>query len=267
MHDHATPEKIPFVLRVSKRATRMRLVVHPTGLEVVAPPGCKPTQAEKFVEQNRDWAIRTLLRICGKVPPAPQDAYADLPLLAGLVNPDNLHDKVTTIELRAQHRTIEIRYVKARMLPNLARIHAPSPGEKGPLVLYCDNPSQPPRQAVAELLHEWLRDEAKAFLPDYINTVADEVGIKRPTEIRIGFQRTLWGSRSVSGRISMNAPLLFLPPGLLRHVVVHELCHTQYMNHGRRFHLLLERLDPEADRHAAELKKAETLVPLWARST
>ena len=65
----------------------------------------------------------------------------------------------------------------------------------------------------------------------------------------------------------MNAPLLFLTPELLRHVVIHELCHTQYMNHGQRFHLLLERLDPEADRHAAELKKAETLVPLWARAT
>lgn len=264
MNKPAAPDKIPFTLRESKRAKRVRLLVSKSGLEVVVPVGTRKVLVEKFIEANRDWVVRTLVKVCGGVPTPPQDSYSDLPLLAHFNKPAP-PPRIDSVTLRALGRNINVRYVKAPMLPSRATLLPTPPGALKPLTLYCANPDAPPRKAVADALRGWLRSEAKAFLPGYVNALSDETGMKRPTQTRIGFQRTVWGSRSNSGRISLNAPLLFLPPHLLRHVVVHELCHTVHMNHGKRFHELLKKLDPAAERNAAELHNAESHVPDWVR--
>jgi predicted metal-dependent hydrolase len=58
--------------------------------------------------------------------------------------------------------------------------------------------------------------------------------------IRIGGQRTLWGSCSPSGTLSFNWRLVLAPAEVLDYVVVHELCHLRVPNHSRRFWALLE---------------------------
>ena len=55
-----------------------------------------------------------------------------------------------------------------------------------------------------------------------------------------------------------------LTSGLMRHVLLHELCHLREMNHSRAFYKCLRDVDPEADRHAAELRGAWGMVPPWA---
>ena len=264
MNNLAAPDEIPFTLRESKRATRIRLLVSKGGLEVVVPAGTPKGVAEKFIKANRDWVVRTLIKVCGGVPTPPQDTYADLPLLAHINKPAPA-PQVDSVSLRALGKNIEIRYVQIPMLPGRVTLLPSPPGTLKTLTIYCANSDAPPRKAVADALRGWLRNEAKAFLPGYVYSLSDELGIRRPTQIRIGFQRTIWGSRSTSGRISLNAPLLFLPPHLLRHVVVHELCHTVHMNHGKRFHELLEKFNPAAERNSAELHHAGSHVPDWVR--
>ena len=58
--------------------------------------------------------------------------------------------------------------------------------------------------------------------------------------IRIGGQRTLWGSCSPGGTLSFNWRLVLAPTEVLDYVVVHELCHLRVPNHSRRFWRLVE---------------------------
>lgn len=57
--------------------------------------------------------------------------------------------------------------------------------------------------------------------------------------------------------------LLFVKPGLARHVLLHELCHTGHMNHSEKFWSLLTRHDPDCVRHRRELREAWGQVPAW----
>src|SRR4029077_16723108 len=80
-----------------------------------------------------------------------------------------------------------------------------------------------------------------------VTAVAEEeaeqlgVGFQR---IRIGGQRTLWGSCSPRGTLSFNWRLALAPLEVLDYVVVHELCHLRVPNHSRRFWALVERHRP-----------------------
>lgn len=255
------PGKIPFTIRESLKARRMRLIVHASGLEVVVPRGVRRQRVEQFVEANREWAMRTLTKVRGRVPFVPQHIYQDLPLFSGLY--DQQPQQVTAINLRSIGRVYAVNYVRVPMLRGRATLLPQKNSRSRQLNIYCANPDTPPQAVVADLLREWLREKAKTILPDTVNSIADEIGIKRPTQIRLGFQRTVWGSRSATGRISLNVPLLFFPPDLLRHVIIHELCHTIHMDHSAKFQKLLKQLDPDSDRLSQSLNRAEIHIPPW----
>lgn len=55
------------------------------------------------------------------------------------------------------------------------------------------------------------------------------------SRIRIGNQKTRWGSCSSKGTLSFNWRLMLAPPAILDYVIVHELCHLTYMNHSGDF--------------------------------
>jgi predicted metal-dependent hydrolase len=79
-------------------------------------------------------------------------------------------------------------------------------------------------------------------------------------------QRTRWASCSPKGTISLNVRLMFLPQHLVRYVLLHELAHTQEMNHSRRYWAILESLEPNYLELDKELRAGWRLVPDWIRS-
>jgi len=88
---------------------------------------------------------------------------------------------------------------------------------------------------------EQMRARAKAELPGRLEALAQRYGF-RLRRVAIKHNRTNWGSCSSLGNINLNLNLVRLPVPLSDYVMLHELCHLKYMNHGRRFHKLLEKL-------------------------
>jgi predicted metal-dependent hydrolase len=89
--------------------------------------------------------------------------------------------------------------------------------------------------------------EARIGVRELVSALAEEeaerLGVAYQ-RIRIGDQRTLWGSCSPKGTLSFNWRLVLAPLEVLDYVVVHELCHLRVPNHSLRFWMLVERRRP-----------------------
>ena len=87
------------------------------------------------------------------------------------------------------------------------------------------------------------RKRAREVVSALAEREAERLGVAY-RRIRIGGQRTLWGSCSARGTLSFNWRLVLAPPEVVDYVVVHELCHLLVPNHSQSFWSLVDRHRP-----------------------
>lgn len=63
-------------------------------------------------------------------------------------------------------------------------------------------------------------------------------------QVRIKNHRAAWGSCSSKRNLNFNWRLVTLPPELADYVVLHELCHTERLDHSAHFWRFVERFLP-----------------------
>lgn len=97
---------------------------------------------------------------------------------------------------------------------------------------------------VRALLESWFRREAGRRLPERLRQLAAGLGLS-PTRITVRSQRTLWGSCTARGSISLNWRLVLLPSRLADYVLVHEICHLRHLDHSKRFWGLVAQAVPD----------------------
>ena len=99
-----------------------------------------------------------------------------------------------------------------------------------------------------------LREQAREVLTqktDYYKQIL-KVDYQR---IRIGNQKTRWGSCSSRGTISYNWHLILMPERIMDYVVVHELCHLLEMNHSAAFWKKVSEILPDYQSRRKWLKE------------
>ena len=222
-------------VRESQRARRLTVRVFHTGrVEVVVPFRTSGRAVERFLERHRSWIERTreeARRRAGPPTPFPPPR----------------------IELPACAETWHIHLAGG---PRRAGIAMPAPGV---LSLAGGGGSG---QSVRQALRRWLTKRASLVLAPLLAECARELGF-RYDRMLIRRQRTRWGSCSTRGTISLNCCLLFQRPAVVRYLMIHELAHTQHMNHSRRFWHCVARYCPDYRSLDRELLDGWRRVPDW----
>ncbi|CAL1240455.1 M48 family metallopeptidase [Candidatus Methylocalor cossyra] len=228
---------LPYGIRYSRRATRLRLIVKASGVELVVPSALGEERALEFLQRHRAWAERKMVELQGR-----------LPTHAGL--PQRLETGAT---LPFQGREVPLVVQGAR--DRRARVEFDG---RFLITVPVTDPAQTEwrvRMALFGWVKVWLAGEAAQLAAQH----AGKFGLQ-PREIRVKRMRSRWGSCGPGNDVNLNWLLAFTPPGVLEYVMVHELCHIRHRDHSARFWDLVARHLPGyleqrqwLQRHGAEL--------------
>jgi predicted metal-dependent hydrolase len=93
------------------------------------------------------------------------------------------------------------------------------------------------------LLEAWYAARAKEVFPRRIERIADSfvrAGVS-PNRLIVRAMRNRWGSFTKAGNLVLNRELVRVAPRLIDYVIVHELAHGAYPDHGARWRSLMTR--------------------------
>ncbi len=214
------PVEVNQIIR-SKRKT-IALIVKPDGSLVVrAPLRASEASIREFVESNAKWIEKKQAEALAFLRPAPKRyAAGELFTYLGSVYP------------------LEI--VK---------------GQKKPLLLDGQFKLAEAAQGNARLAFEhWYRTQAKQILTERVRLYAGQYGFQY-RKIGITSARTRWGSCSADGSLNFSWRLVMAPAEVVDYVVVHELAHTVFHNHSRRFWKRVEKIMPDYKERRKWLRK------------
>jgi len=99
-----------------------------------------------------------------------------------------------------------------------------------------------------------LRARAAAELPPLTARWAETMGV-RPSGVKITSARKRYGSCSGRDSLCFSWRLMAYPPAAVEYVVVHELAHIVYKNHGPAFYALIGAYLPDFRKRERMLKE------------
>jgi predicted metal-dependent hydrolase len=107
------------------------------------------------------------------------------------------------------------------------------------------------------LLERWYMTEAAKIITVKMNEIINRYRDYSfsPSELVVRKLKSRWGSCTSKGKITISSELIKLDSRLTEYVMIHELCHLKYHNHGKEFYKLLEELFPEYKSVRKNLRK------------
>jgi len=222
----------PYQIKKHRLARSVKLRIHPTsGLQITTPDRFNLADIPFVLEKHKAWISKHLL----KIQPLPTTELPEQIFLATA----NQTWKVHYLACQAKLELIQ------RPLQELALV--------GKIA---------DKKLCQEKLTAWVKEQAKIILSAQLNDISEKTRLPYQRLI-LRDQKTLWGSCTFRKSISLNYKLLFLPEHLTAHVMIHELCHTQHLNHSEAFWKLVAQHDPAWQEHRRALRRARQFVPGW----
>ncbi|HNX05632.1 MAG TPA: SprT family zinc-dependent metalloprotease [Opitutales bacterium] len=228
---------VPFRLRRSARNRYLRVSVRDTGEVILSvPASVSDAGALDFMRSQAEWLVRTL----GRLPPRRRDIEE---------------------HLRAEP-WLSLDGSRAHVMLDQSRLrtHWVADPKREEAIIRCVKDAQNSDDELAKALLEMARQ----FVPTRARQLAERHGLSIGS-VRIRNQRTLWGSCTGDGNLSINWRIILLPPELHDHILLHELAHLTHMNHSRAFYAVLRRYDPDADRNDHRISKLSPIFMAMGR--
>ena len=218
---------IPYTIRRSRRAKRIRMTIEDDGRLVVTVPIRNRLQdVPPTLQRYKKWILKKTQEAKKKNLPPPFE-----------------------LENGSILRLLDFSYRLSLKPSEDNRIHRRF--YNGALNIFSGQFSSPLIYRHVEL---WYRRMAQVFLEERVPFWAERLKVK-PKAIRVKNQRTLWGSCSVKRNLNFNWRIMLLSRGAAEYLIVHELAHLREPNHSPKFWGLVENYCPEFKEHKNEIKK------------
>ena len=206
-----------YALRRSKKAKNILIHVDIDGtIEVVVPWRVALWQAERFVAERTEWIERVLRKHEGLQQQVPRRQWRtgeELPFFG------ERYRLAVHIEPRRKRS-----FVQDDNQLLTVRVAAP--------------------EHVKAAVAKWYRAKSRDYFVGQSIAFADLLG-KRVAAVRVRDTKSQWGSCNRKKAIlTYGWRLALAPEPVARYVVVHEVAHLQYSNHGERFWQTVEKLYP-----------------------
>ncbi|MEO8085096.1 MAG: SprT family zinc-dependent metalloprotease, partial [Ardenticatenales bacterium] len=234
---------IPWTLRISTRAKRLRIIVRPAGVEVVAPVGWPmhgPRGVEAFVKSKAAWVQGAVRKVAARTPVA-----------APTSPPAPCVDGATLL-----YHGRPIVLAVAEVARATAHVVIDEAAGRVDVAMRAGGDAAADEAAVRAALVHWLRREA---LHDG-RRWAEEYGVRlgrSATDVRLTNAGRRWGSCSAAGVVRLHWRLAQAPPGVFEYVVAHEIAHLAVHDHSARFWATVKRLMPRYEVERTALKAWE----------
>lgn len=203
-------------VRTSSRARRLHLVSGIRGVEAVVPAGYDEGRLQEFVQNKRDWIIKTA------------NYYSRLREKTGHTESDVIY------YLGKKYR---MRLVKDRLASAVVS------DALGTATFHVTDMRRYKRE-----IEQWYREQTASVIAERLPALSATLDLSY-NKCTIKHQKSRWASCSRKKNLNFNLLLSAAPAEVIDYVIVHELCHTVEMNHSRRFWQMVESADPDYKHH------------------
>jgi predicted metal-dependent hydrolase len=201
----------PYTVRFSRRAQHLRVVVKPSGIELVVPHTISEARALTFLRRHRDWVQRKVLDLQRRTTSRP---------------PPQRLQSGTTVPFQGREVPLEIKEHGGRR----TRVEF----DGGFSISVPPGSANQVEDVVKKALFDWIKQWMEAESVHIVRHHAGRFGLE-PRQIRIKRMKSRWGSCGPRNDLNLNWLLAFSPPSVFEYVVVHELCHIRYRDHSAHF--------------------------------
>lgn len=224
---HLDEEKVSFRLRNNKRIKKSRLIVSPEeGLVIETPKEPSLNHAYRIINKRQDWIKEALKSIRKK-----QLKAFDI---KKSINTTLIFGKEKSVYIRTNQNRNYVLETKNNIFLGFEKQRVPHLEKE-------------------MRLEYWLREKAQQYFP----IRARQINKSRfqYEKIIVKDLKTLWGSCSETGNISINWKLIMAPKKISDYIIYHELAHTKHMNHSKKFWNEVGKVCPKYDDHEKWISK------------
>jgi predicted metal-dependent hydrolase len=224
-----TVDDIEVTIYKRRGASSLRVSIRPDGkVRVTIPTWTTYSAGIAFVKSRMDWIIEQQIPVTN--------------LLQGQAVG------------KAHHLTF---MAKQGITKPTSRLHASSLFVYYPMTM---TPGDAAVQAVAlAACKKALKLQAEKLLPERLAELATKHGFTY-TSVSVRELKSRWGSCDQSKHITFNFYLMQLPWDFIDYVIIHELVHTDHMNHGPEFWHRFGQCYPNYLHYKKELRKHKPVV-------
>lgn len=203
---------IPYSLSESSKTKHIRLVIDMNGLRVVKPSKARMEDVESFIKAKSGWIYKHHMR------------FSSIAVDKSCRKWENGE----TLLLTGESYDVYVEYVKGCGITVMFN------GKGFCIEVGEDIPQDEKKALIEEKIKAWYKKAAYGVIKGRLEHFCKITGLKFNV-FRIKDQKTRWGSCSRKGNLNFNWRLVMAPLWVVDYVIVHELCHLEFLNHSKDF--------------------------------